>query len=183
MKNVRCSAIKMKKNRLKGAEMSALVRISLLLLVTASFSFMSGGILGPGVGAAQAKEWGLFAKEIVKFFRNGDDREHRGENNRPSDQELQKYEGFMVHVAGERAVKRIVLLDIALEIEMGEAQRANHQREIRKIIYRTSKEMLSGRARFPHVQKGLKQEIERRVNRWMRRPCVKGVYITRFMVL
>lgn len=181
MKDVRYSAVKGKKDRSKGAEMSALVRILLLLLVTVSF--ISGGILAPGVGTAQAKEWGLFAKEIVKFFRNGDDREHKGGNNRTSDQEFQKYEGFMVYIAGERAVKKIVLLDIALEIEMSDAQKATHQREIRKIIYRTSKEMLSGRARFPHVQKGLKQEIESRVNRWMRRPCVKGVYITRFMVL
>jgi len=181
MSDVRYSSLQRERDGSRGGAMSAFMRIALVFLI--NVTLISGGVIGPDVGPAQAKERGLFATKIMKFFRNSVDTEQKDENNTGSDEKFQKYEGFMVHIADEKDVEKILLLDIALEIEKGEAQMAAHQLEIRKIIYRTSKEILSEQSRLSDVQKRLKQEIERRVNRCMRRSSVKGVYITRFTAL
>ncbi|MBW2599399.1 MAG: flagellar basal body-associated FliL family protein [Deltaproteobacteria bacterium] len=88
------------------------------------------------------------------------------------------FNDFIVHLKDSNGKDRFLICDVVIELNQG-MELPKERVELRKIIYKTLKE-LSG---SPEIRRELKETIKIRLNNFMDDEILKGVYITRFILL
>ncbi|MFB3925556.1 MAG: flagellar basal body-associated protein FliL [Syntrophales bacterium] len=95
---------------------------------------------------------------------------------------LEYMERFAIDLKDDRGNFKVLLCDIALELNQG-ASITKEKTDIRRTIYRTLKSKNIDKLILPKAKKGLKKEIESELEKVLGGKIVKQVYFTRFTVL
>ena len=148
-----------------------------------SLVMICAGVIFWGSGIAQAYEKDGFAAQIVKLFKNKKEEQKISDRHAGFGYEFRQFKGFVFHRKEGKKVDALFLVDIVLDCEKSEAPGEVDDVQLRKIIYRVSKNVISERGLSPNMQKHLKKEISIGVNQWMKRPFVRSVFVTGFMKL
>ena len=88
------------------------------------------------------------------------------------------FNDFIIHIKGVHKKDRILLCDVVIELNRG-AKLPKDRAELRRIIYKTLKELLD----LYGNRRKLKKEIKIRSNNFMDDEIIKSVYFTRFVLL
>jgi len=95
-----------------------------------------------------------------------------------TEERFEYFNDFIVHIKGVRKKDRILVCDVVIELNRG-AKLSKERVELRRIIYKTLKELLD----LYGNRRRLKKEIKIRSNNFMDDEIIKSVYFTRFVLL
>ncbi len=105
-------------------------------------------------------------------------REESSQGTASTEERFEYFNDFIIHIKGVHKKDRILLCDVVIELNRG-AKLPKDRAELRRIIYKTLKELLD----LYGNRRKLKKEIKIRSNNFMDDEIIKSVYFTRFVLL